>query len=123
MSSEQVRNRKIFCRTAIVPRSFLAVVKGPYSLTPFVCGVRVNSTRGKSSLVRDLQVGKRLVVFEFLIESRLNVLDQPGFQQQGIDFAVGLDVVEVMDFGDQIGRPPIFERLLREVARQPGCAG
>ncbi len=51
MSRVQVRNLKIRCSTAIVPRSFLAEVNGPYSFTPFVSGLRVNSTRGKSSLV------------------------------------------------------------------------
>ena len=60
MSSEQVRKRKIFCKTPIAARSFFALVKGPYSFVPRGRGLRVNSTRGKSSRMRISRYGKVL---------------------------------------------------------------
>ena len=43
----------------------------------------------------DHQVGKRLVVFLFLVVLGLDVLDQPGLHQQGVDFAVAFDEIRV----------------------------
>ena len=81
-------------------------------------GERVNSTRGKSSWV-DLQVGKGLVVFLQRVEPGLHILDQPAFQQQGIDLAVGLEIVDVADFLHEIGGPAVEFSSLEEIVARP----
>ena len=53
---------------------------------------------GKILVRVDLQVGEGLVVAEVAVELRQDVLDQPGFHQQGVDLAFGLEVVDVADF-------------------------
>ena len=67
----------------------------------------------------DFQVGEGLVVAEFLVEFGLDVLDEPGFHQQGIHFAVGLDVVDVADLQHQPGGAGIFAGRLQEIAPRP----
>ncbi len=67
----------------------------------------------------DLQVGKRLVVLQADVEARLNVLDEPGFQQQGIDFAFGSKVVDVGNERHEVGGAVVFQRGLGEVVGGP----
>ena len=56
----------------------------------------------------DLQVGESLVVLEIAIELGLDVLDQPGFHEQGIDLALRLQAVYIADFEHQAGRARVF---------------
>ena len=70
---------------------------------------------------RDFQIGERFVVLQFLIEARLNVLDQPGFQQQRVDFAVRFDVIDVGDFRDEVGRAAIGRGGFREITPGPAA--
>ena len=65
---------------------------------------------------RDLQVRKGLVVFQFLVVLRLNVLDQPRFEEQGVDLGMRLDEVEVGNLRDQIRCPSIDGCQRRKVA-------
>lgn len=96
-------------------------MKGPYSFVPFGCGLRVNSTRGEILAVEDLQVRKRLVVLELLVEPRLDVLDEPGFQQQGVDLAVGFQHIDVGDFWDEVGGAAVELGGAVEVAADPAA--
>ncbi len=50
---------------------------------------------GKVLAGGDLKIGERLVVFQVLVVLGLHVLDQPGFDQQGVDFALALQEVDV----------------------------
>ena len=73
-------------------------------------------------LVReDFEVRKRLVVAQVAIELRQDVLDETGFHQQGVDFAIGVDVVDVADFQHELGGARVFGRRLEEIAARP-CA-
>ena len=63
----------------------------------------------------DLQVGERLVVLQLDVEARLDVLDQPGFQQQGIDLALGGEEVDVGDELDEVGGAAVLGGGLGEV--------
>ena len=65
--------------------------------------------------------GKRLVVLQVLVELRLDVLDQPGFDQQGVDLAVGGEEVDVGDLADQVGRAAVVGGGLEKVAAGPGA--
>jgi len=49
---------------------------------------------------RDLEIGEGLVVLEVAVEPRLDVLDQPALEQEGVDLAFGLEVVDVADLAD-----------------------
>ena len=51
----------------------------------------------------DLQIRKRLVVLELDVETGLNVLDEPGLHEQGVDLGLGLDEIDVGDELDEIG--------------------
>ena len=51
----------------------------------------------------DHQVGKGFVIEQPRVVLRLDVLDQPVLGQQGFDFAVGLDDVEIDDIVQQAG--------------------
>ena len=64
----------------------------------------------------DLQIGKGLVVLLQRVEAGLHILDQPAFQQQGVDLAVSLEVVDVTDFLNQVRRPAIKFGRLEKVA-------
>ena len=98
MSRLQVRNLKIRCRTCTAPRSAPALAKGPNSRTPWSARRAGDFDAGEILARRDHQVGKRLVVLQLLVVVRLDVLDQPRFHQQGIDFAFALDEIDVGDF-------------------------
>ena len=65
---------------------------------------------------RDLQVGKGLVVLEVGVEPRLDVLDESALEQEGIDLAVCLEVVDVANLTNEIGRATILCRRLEKVA-------
>ena len=95
MSSVQVRNLKIFCSTCIAPRKLPALANGPYSFDAAGARLARELDAGKILARGDLQVRKRLVVLQILVVLRLDVLDQPGFHQQGVDFALGVEVVDV----------------------------
>ena len=56
---------------------------------------------GKILVGVDFQVGKGLVVAEVAVELGQDVLDEAGFHQQGIDLALGVEVVDVADLLDQ----------------------
>ena len=64
----------------------------------------------------DLQVRKGLVVAEVAIVLGQDVLDQPGFHQEGVDFAFGRQVVDVANFPHQLGRAGVFGCRLEEIA-------
>ena len=64
----------------------------------------------------DFQVGKGLVVAEVAIVFRQDVLDQPGFHEEGVDVAFGQQVVDVADFLHQLGRAGVFGRRFEKVA-------
>ena len=74
---------------------------------------------GKILAGGDLQVRKRLVVLQVLVVLGLDVLDQPGFDQQGVDLALGLEEVDVADLADQVGRAAILGGGLEKVAAGP----
>ena len=63
----------------------------------------------------DLQVGERLVVLQLDVEAWLDVLDQAGFQEQGIDLAVGGHEINVGDELDEVGGAHVVSRGLAEV--------
>src|SRR5262249_45223232 len=65
----------------------------------------------------NLQVGKSLVVLELDIEPRLDVLDEPGFEEQGIHFAGGLEEVDIGDELDQVRRARFLGGRFGEVVR------
>ena len=70
---------------------------------------------------KDFQIGKRLVILEFLIEGRLNVLNQPRFHQQRIDFAIRLQVVQVTDLRHQFSRAAIHGGRFGEITPSPAA--
>ena len=84
-------------------------------LCPARTGFPSELDSGKFFSNKNFQIRKGFVVLQFLIETRLNILDQPRFKQQSIDFAVGDDVVKVPDFQDQFGCSKIFCCLFREI--------
>jgi len=49
-----------------------------------------------------LQVRKRLVVLQFDIEARLHVLDEAGFQEQGVHLGRRFEEVDVGDDLDEV---------------------
>src|SRR5207248_1005050 len=51
----------------------------------------------------DLQVREGLVVLEVDVEARADVLDEAGLQEQGVDLALGFEVVDVGDEADEVG--------------------
>ena len=116
-----MRNLKIRCRTWIAPRRAPALANGPKSFTPRSRGCAGDFDARKILARRDLQVRKRLVVFQLLVVLRLNVLDQPRFHQQGIDFAVAVDEVDVGDFLDPVGGAALGHRPFEEVAAGPAA--
>src|SRR5262249_37162160 len=63
----------------------------------------------------NLKIRKRLVVLQLDIEARLHVLDEPGFHEQGIHLAVGLDEIDVGDDLDQVAGARILGGRFREV--------
>ncbi len=67
----------------------------------------------------DHQVRKRLVVLQVVVVLRLDVLDQPGLHQQGVDFALAFQVVDVADLGNPVRRPQLLRGRLGEVAAGP----
>ena len=76
----------------------------------------MNSTRGKILASGDFQVRKRLVVLQILIKSRLHVLDQPGLDEHGVDFALGFQKVDIRDLAHQVGCAAIFGSSFEKVA-------
>ncbi len=50
----------------------------------------------------DLEDKERLIVLEILIMLGLDVLDEAGFEEQGVDFAVGGEEVDVCDLADPV---------------------
>ena len=74
---------------------------------------------------RDLQVRKCFVVLEIGIKPRLNVLDEPTFQQERVDLAFGFEIVDVADLEHQIRRAPVvlggFEKVARGAGPQIFC--
>ena len=72
---------------------------------------------------RDLEVGERLVVLEVVVVLGLDVLDQPGFHQEGVDLAVGRQEVDVGHLADPVADPPVLGGRLVEVRPGAGCAG
>ena len=70
---------------------------------------------------RDLEVRERLVVLEVLVVLRLDVLDQPGFHQEGVDLAVGGEEVDVDDLADPVADPAVVGGRLLEVRARPGA--
>ena len=69
----------------------------------------------------DLQIGKGFVVAEVAVELRLDVLDQPGFHQQRVDFALGFDEVDVVRFADELEGALIAGGGGQEVAAGAGA--
>ena len=69
----------------------------------------------------DFQVGKGLVVAEVAVELGQQVFDQPGLHEQGVDLALGVEVVDVADFLDQPGGAGVFRGRLEEVAARAGA--
>ena len=59
-------------------------------------------TRGKVIARGDLKIGERLVVFEVVVVFGLDVLDESGFEQKGVDLAVGGEEVDVGDLADPV---------------------
>ncbi len=84
-----MRNLKIFCSTWICAAQ--AAGAGEWSVQLRAPLVRLAGEFDARKILADVdfQVGKRFVVFQILIVFRLDVLDQPGFEQQGVDFAFG----------------------------------
>ena len=68
---------------------------------------------------RDLQIRERLVVLEIAVESGLNVLDEPAFEEEGIDLALGLEEVDVANLAHEVGSAAILLGRLEEVAAGP----
>src|SRR5206468_5466134 len=54
--------------------------------------------------IANLEVRERLVVLEIAVKARLNVLDQPGFHQEGVDVTVGGNEIDVDDVFDEFRR-------------------
>ena len=78
-------------------------------------------TRGKVLAGGDLEVGERLVVLEVVVVLGLDVLDQPGFHQQGVDLAVGGQEVDVGHLADPVADPAVLGRGLVEVRAGPAA--
>ena len=116
MSRLQVRNLKIFCSTC--NRAAQAAGAGERAVQLRAPLVRLAGELDPRKILanENLQIGKRLVVLQVLVELRLHVLDQPGFDQQGVDLALGLDVVDVGNLRDQFGRAPLVGRRLQKIA-------
>ena len=51
---------------------------------------------------RDLQVRERLVVHQVRVVERTDVLDQPGLFEHRVDFALGFEVIDVIDLVDHL---------------------
>ena len=68
---------------------------------------------------RDLQVGEGLVVLEVAVVLGLDVLDQPGFHQQGVDLAVGGEELDVGDLVDPVADAAVVGGPLVEVRTGP----
>ena len=123
MSSEQVRNWKMRCSTWMAAPQALGAGERAVELDA-LAPRRARELDAREVLAdADLQVGERLVVLQVDVEARLDVLDQPGLQQQGIDLGVGRDEVDVGDELDQVGGAAVLGGGLGEVVRRPGCAG
>jgi hypothetical protein len=71
----------------------------------------------------DLQVGKGFVVFELFVVFGLDVFDQPGFHEEGINFAVAEDEVGVGNFVDPISGAIFGLGGFEEVAAGPAAKG
>ena len=69
----------------------------------------------------DLQVGEGLVVLEVAVVLRLDVLDEPGFDQQGVDLAVGREEVDVGDLVDPVADAAISGCPLVEIRAGPAA--
>ena len=119
MSSVQVRNLKIFCNTWIAPRRPARVGERPVKLRAPRFRLARETHAGKVLVRENLQVGEGLVVAQVAVELRQDVLDQPGFHQQGVDLAFGVEVVDVADFLHELGGPRVFGRGLEEIAAGP----
>ena len=76
---------------------------------------------GEILVGRDLQIRKRLVVLEIAVESGLNVLDEPAFEEEGVDLAFGLEEVDVANLAHEVGSAAILLGRLEEVAAGPGA--
>ena len=70
---------------------------------------------------RDHQVGKRLVVLQILVVLGLDVLDQPRFHQQRVDFAFAFDVINVAISLNPSRRPLVLGCGLQEIAAGPAA--
>ena len=67
----------------------------------------------------DLQIGKGLVVLQLDVETRLHVLDEPRFEEQGVHLAVGRQEIDVGDELDEVGGARVLGRGLGEIV--PGA--
>ena len=88
----------------------------PVELRAAVAGRAGDFHAGKFLVRVDFQVGKGLVVAEVAIVFRQDVLDQPGFHQEGVDVAFRQQVVDVADFLHQLGRAGVFGGRLEKIA-------
>src|SRR5437660_12085332 len=52
----------------------------------------------------NLQIRKRLIILQVDVKTRLNILHQPGFHEQGVHVTVGNNEIDVGDQLDQIAR-------------------
>ena len=103
------------------PPQAAGIGERPVQLRAAVAGRAGDLHPGKLLVGVDLQVGKGLVVAEVAIVFRQDVLDQPGFHQQGVDVALGQEVVDVADFLHPGGRAGIFGRRLEKIAARAGA--
>ena len=67
----------------------------------------------------DFQVGERFAVAQIAVVLGENILDEPGFHQQGVDFALRFEKVDIADFPHESGRALIFGGRLEEIAARP----
>ena len=79
-------------------------------------GSRVTRNARKILPRGDLQIGEGLVVAEFLVVLGKDVLDEPRLDQEGVDLALRLDVVDIPDFANEFGRSGFFRGRFEEVA-------
>ena len=121
MSSEQVRNLNTFCSACTAPRRLPALANGPYSFAPLRPRLASDLDTRKVLVRRDLQVGKTLVVAEVAVELGLDVLDQPRFHQEGVDFALGFDEVDVVRLAHELRGSLVVGRRRQEVAAGAGA--
>ena len=123
MSSEQVRNLKIRCKHLDRAAEALGPRERAVELDAAVERLAGEVDAGEVLAGGDLQVGKRLVVLEVAVVLGLDVLDQPGFHQQGVDLAVGRQELDVGDLADPVadpavaGRPPCGSTSRRRLRR------